>query len=461
MNKELLIDELNPANILSKFVFRTRYEDLPSDVVKDSKTFILDTLGVGVAGSNGPWVQNLIKTVMSWGAGDESRVLVHGSRMPATSAAIINAYQIHCLEFDCVNEDAVLHPMATIMGALVSEIDKGVQYSGKDLITAVTVGVDASCVLGLSSLSPMRFFRPSTAGAFGATAAVAKLRGLSSEQIINAFGATYGQISGTLQPHLEGSPVLGMQIGFCARAAVAACDLAMEGLDGPKYVISGQYGYLNLFEGEYDHESSFSNLGNVWQISNLSHKPFPSGRLTHGMVDAVQRLKKTNSLNPDEIKSVRCIVPPLAHRLTGRPDIEDPEPNYAKLCIPFVTATAILHGTVGVNHFKKEWLINKDVHKLAKKIKSIESDEKDPNVMSPQFMEIDLKNGEKLNIEIPDIYGHPNNPLSYEENKSKFLNAWNSAAKKLDPSNAEKLISNIDNLEKLEDVSKLIDLLVE
>ena len=77
--------------------------------------------------------------------------------------------------------------------------------------------VDSSSVLGLSSRSPMRFFRPSTAGAFGATAAIAKFRGFNLDEIINAFGATYGQISGTLQPHLEGSPVLGMQIGFCAR----------------------------------------------------------------------------------------------------------------------------------------------------------------------------------------------------------------------------------------------------
>ena len=155
MNNQSQLDKLNPVNILSNFIYQTSFEDLPSDAVKATKTFILDTIGVGIAGSNGPWVENLIKIVQGWGAGNDSRVIVHGTRLPATSAAIVNAYQIHCLEYDCVNEDAVLHPMATIMGALLSEIDRGKVYSGKDLITAVAVGVDASSVLGLSSRSPM------------------------------------------------------------------------------------------------------------------------------------------------------------------------------------------------------------------------------------------------------------------------------------------------------------------
>ena len=61
--------------------------------------------------------------------------------------------------------------------------------------------------------------------------------------------------------------------------------------------------------------------------------------------------------------------------------------------------------------------------------------------MSPQFLEIFLKNKEVLKVTIPSIYGHPDNPLSDAENKNKFLNAWKSAAKTLDPSKAEKVIS--------------------
>ena len=68
-------------------------------------------------------------------------------------------------------------------------------------------------------------------------------------------------------------------MGFVQDFCNSACDLAKEGLNGPKDVFSGKYGYLSLFEGEYDYSKAFNNLGSVWQVSRLSHKPFPSGKV--------------------------------------------------------------------------------------------------------------------------------------------------------------------------------------
>ena len=453
-------EDVNPVETLAAHVVGTRFEYLPQDAVNAAKTFILDSIGVGVAGSDGPWVRELIETAKQWGAGDDSRVFVHGTRLPATSAAIVNAYQIHCLEYDCVNEDAVIHPMATILGAVSAEADRVGGYSGKDLILAVVLGVDASCVLGVSSRAPMRFFRPSTAGAFGATAAVAKLRGFDESTLINAFGTIYGQISGTLAPHREGSPVLGMQIGFCARGAISACDLAQAGLIGPHEVITGMYGYLPMYEGEYDHVAAFESLGKTWQINRVSHKPFPSGRLTHGVVDGIQQLRKREGLKPEDVERMVALVPPLAHRLTGRPDITDPEPNYAKLCIPFVAATALLEGTVDVRHFKGDWLRNPKVHEIAAKVEPVEDSNPNTNAVAPQKLEVYLKDGRKLEVDMPQIFGHPENPLSDEQNIEKFKRSWSAAAKPLSEASADQMIEAVRNLEGVDDVRSLIDLTI-
>ena len=40
--------------------------------------------------------------------------------IPATLVAVVNAYQIHCLEYDCEHEAAAVHPMATVLSALVA-----------------------------------------------------------------------------------------------------------------------------------------------------------------------------------------------------------------------------------------------------------------------------------------------------------------------------------------------------
>ena len=451
----------NPVFALAHHVVATRFEDLPAHAVRAAKTFLLDSIGVGIAGSDGPWVKELIATVAKWGTGSDARLFVHGARLPASSAAIVNAYQIHCLEFDCVNEDAVIHPMATILGAIMAEADRAGGISGKDFLTAIAVGIDSSCVLGLSSKSPMRFFRPSTAGAFGATAAVAKLRRFSEETLVNAFGAIYGQISGTLAPHREGSPVLGMQIGFCARGAIAACDLAEAGLLGPKDVITGMYGYLPLYEGDYDHVPVFATLGKVWQVANISHKPFPSGRLTHGVIDGIQQLIKSHGLKAEQVDRMVAKVPPLAWRLTGRPDIPDPEPNYAKLCIPFVAATALLTGgVVDVQHFKGDWLKNKQVHDLAGRVLAVQDDNPLQNKVAPQRLEVYLKDGTMLAVDMPEIFGHPKNPLTAQQNLDKFRRNWTAAAKPLDPKGAQAVIDMVENIEKIADMRALLDRIV-
>jgi aconitate decarboxylase len=99
----------------------TRYEDLPEAAIAAAKTLILDSLGVGIAGSAGPWAGELVRSAAGWGQGAQARVFAHGTRLPAPAAALCNGYQIHNLEFDCVHERAVVHPMAVLLAAASAE----------------------------------------------------------------------------------------------------------------------------------------------------------------------------------------------------------------------------------------------------------------------------------------------------------------------------------------------------
>ena len=47
--------------LFAEHVSGTRFEDLPEAAVRAARIFILDTLGVGLAGSNGPRVADLIE----------------------------------------------------------------------------------------------------------------------------------------------------------------------------------------------------------------------------------------------------------------------------------------------------------------------------------------------------------------------------------------------------------------
>src|SRR5262249_29481016 len=157
-------------------------------------------------------------------------------RLPAAAAAMCNAYQVHNAEFDCLHEGAVVHALTVVLPATLAAAERKSSVSGADLIAAVVLGVDVAAGLGVAAATGMRFFRPATAGCLGATAAVGRLMDLEHTAMVHALSIAYGQACGTMQAHAEGSGLLAMQMGFNARNALVACDLAARGFTGPRGV---------------------------------------------------------------------------------------------------------------------------------------------------------------------------------------------------------------------------------
>ena len=263
---------------LVRHVAATRFQDLPAAAVAAVKTFCLDTIGVSVAGTAARYAAEMRAAVDKWGDGDEATALGLRETLPASSAAMVNAFHAHNQEFDCVHEAAVVHPLTTIQSAALAVAERAGGVSGQALILALALGVDVAASIGMAAKTGLRFFRPATAGVFGATAAVGKLAGLDAVGLKNALGLAYAQNAGTMQSHVEGGPALALQMGFAAGAAVRAVDLARAGLPGPHDVLEGPFGYFRLYEGEWDLEPAWAELGTVWRITQVSHKPFPTGR---------------------------------------------------------------------------------------------------------------------------------------------------------------------------------------
>ncbi|MGR3804039.1 MmgE/PrpD family protein [Marinibacterium profundimaris] len=457
--------EQNPLPWLAERVVETGFDDLPDLSVSKAKTFLLDTFGVGVAGCNGYKLDQIIKVAQSWGHGDDATVWVSGQKLPALAAAFVNGYQIHSLEYDCVSEEAVLHPFATILSAVMAYAERraaaGNPVTGKDFITAVVLGVDISLFLGKSATGPISFFRPATAGGMGAAAALAKLEGFDTDTLIRTMGNQYGQACGTLQPHVEGSPLLGMQVGFNARAAIASCDFARHGILGPSDIFTGQYGFFTLFErGGLDIRHGLNELDEAFQIERMSHKPFPSGRLTHGVVDGLMRLQGEHGFTAEDVAEITCWVPQLVKRLVGRPIIPDPAPNYAKLCLGFVAGSYLVHGQVDVEQFLgAEMLTHPLTHEIARNVTVIQNDNPSHSAMAPQTIRVALKSGAVHEVVVESVYGHYTNPLSAEENLAKFRRCW-ARADGMSEAAGETLIETVDRLHDLDDVSEIARLLV-
>jgi aconitate decarboxylase len=444
--------------IIADHVVKRGFRDLPSEVIGAAKTFILDTFGVGLAGSSEPPAADLVTTCAIWGHSRDARVWGSGTWLPAPSAAMCNATQVHNSEFDCLHEAAVVHAMSVVLPAAMAGAERKGDVSGADLIVAISVGVDVCASLGVAATRGLRFFRPSTAGTFGGVAALGKLIGLDKAQMVNAFSIAYGQLCGTMQAHTEGSPLLAMQMGFGARNAVVACDLAARGLAGPQNVLEGPYGYFNLFEP--GGSSTFlRDFGRRWFIAELAHKPFPCGRASHGIIEACLRLRGRHGSPADLVQSAKVRVPPLVYRLVGRPATQEMSSSYARLCAPYVAACALSRGKVGLADFQPVALHDPHTQDLASRVTIDKMEAVDPNALTPIEVEICLRDGSRHTSKIDKVYGNPAKPLSRADHLAKFYNNCAAAIEPLAPAAADRLVECVDRLEHVGDVAELGGLL--
>ncbi len=418
------------------------------------KTFLLDTLAVGVAGSVAPNADAVASVVRDWGQGGDCRVLGRPeARLPAPSAAFINAFQIHCQEYDCVHEPAVLHPMATVVAALKAQAERGTPCDGATFLAAVAAGVDIAVALGLAPTTPLKFFRPATAGVFGSVAALARLRGLSAQTTVDAFGYALAFASGSMQAHVEGKPALPVQVANAARSALVAVDLAVAGLAGPHRSVDGPFGYLNLFESAYDLEPVLRQLAGVRRIGEVSCKTFPTGRAAQGGLEALRVLMVEHRVAAGEIDRLSFRAPPLIRRLVGRPARADMDVAYARLCLPWLAAVALTRGEVGLGDFGTERLADRRLLDLASRVEVIDDGSPDPAAFTPLVLVAWLNDGRQIEVLVRSTPGSPEHPMTREQLLAKARGCLAHAGR---AGSLDRLVSGISEMEHAADVAAVL-----
>lgn len=380
---------------------------LPANVRADAERLLADTLAVGAAGATAPGADGVRSAATGWGSGEEARILGLPLRLPAASAAFVNSFQIHCLEWDAVHEPAVVHALSVVTGALLAAIDRRGGCPADEALAALSVGVDIASGLGIAADTPLSFFRPATAGCIGAALAVARIEGLGRDRLADVLGLAYSFCAGTMQAHVEGSIALPLQVANAARAAISAVDLVRSGLTGPHDALEGPFGYFALFDrgrlGLYT-----DALGQVWRITEVSTKPYPSGRASHAVLSTLADLRAQG-----EIKSMEAHVPPLIARLVGRAARPAMTPAYARLCLPVLTELMLQDGRIDPRRFA----VLPDVP--ADRLRVIVDGNPDPNALSPQRLAVTFQDGRQVERAIPNTLGSPDAPLSTAQAAAK------------------------------------------
>jgi 2-methylcitrate dehydratase PrpD len=234
-----------------------------------------------------------------------------------------------------------------------------------------------------------------------------------------------------------------------------SCELAGLGFAPAREVFEGAYGYLALFEGAFDLAPVLRELGHAWRIAEFSHKPFPAGRATHGGIEGVMTLRDRHGFGADDVSEIVISAPPLIQRLVGRPPVANPEASYARLCVAYVVAKVLQHGTIDITHFADTARTDPSTLALATRVRVVDDGNPDPNALAPQTVSVRFIGGTTLTWRCETMLAHPSRPLSSTQYLRKFRRCLEFSATALRPDAAAGLTEQIDALELLEDVRVL------
>lgn len=463
------------TSIVSRYISETHYDDLPQPITDRVKKSILDTIGIIMPASElMPELKPAIDLYLEAGGKEESTVLGYGVKLPSWAATFANGVRGHALDFADGHLEAVFRVGISVIPAALALAERKGAVSGKELITAVAVGEEFLCRLGISVARRRKSLGPWHAGIllgnFGATAAAAKMLNLTADQTDRALGIAFLQAGGTESTTAPDSNIRGMYAGFVGKTGVLAALMAQRGILGPRGCLGSRDGLFNVYlQGAYDREALVEKLGSEFELINLSFKPWPACALAHTYIDAMLNLRSEHSLRAEEIERIDVFSGEMSRELCNPIDIAEGRypktTNDAKRSIPFNVAVAALTGKVSFRSFTAEGLRDPEVLKVAEKVRRVPAPEfdgeftKKGNQLPPGKVAVTDKRGRTFTKQTEFPYGHHFNPIKFDDLVEKFRDCLAFSPRPIPAQDTERVIEMILHLEDVPDIREIINYL--
>jgi 2-methylcitrate dehydratase len=446
---------------LAAYTAALRYEDLPAEVVRQTKRLIVDTVGCALGGyGSGPATiaADIAATVTST---RPATVMVSGRRTSADLAAFANGAMIRFLDYNdgYTSTGESGHPSDSIAAALTAAEIAG--RTGKDLIAATVLAYEVFCrICDQADLKPLGWDHV-TVGGIASVAAGAKLLGLEGRKLAEAFNLGIAPNIALYQTRIGNvSMWKGCAYANASRNALFAVMLAERGMTGPSPIFEGVGGYFKAVTRAPFELAALGGHAHPYRIMECSIKRFPLGQYSQTVVEAaLQARAKIRSV--EEIAEVRIETVTTAVRLmAGDEDKWEPATREtADHSMPYTVAVALVHGTVADHHFDDEYLNDPAIRALTRRVKveaSAEADRRLPGAMLCTLTLVTVA-GARHAATVEYHRGHWRNPMSDAEVEGKFRSL---ARKVLAVERCDRLLEALWKLEELPHAGEVIRLTV-
>ena len=350
---------------IAEFIVKTDPSSISDDIYEHAKVAFMDWIAVTLGGKTDSLVKKLINYSDIMGGNPQATIIGYNVKKSMSHASLINGAMSHALDYDDTLASFLGHPSVTLFPALLA-LSEYEGMSGKDFLSSYIIGLQAGCAVGAcAGLEHYMagWHATSTLGHIASAAACAKLLGLDVKQTVFALGIGGTQASGLKR--VFGSMCKPFHAGIASQSGLMAALLSKDGFTSAEDIIEGPQGFLDVLQGKIN-EDVIGMLGLGWDIIHLSQKYHASCHATHSPLEAALTIVKKNSIDLNDIKSIKVYSSELSLGAAGK--TEPKSGLEGKFSIVYCVANALIRGITGNQAFTDEKVNDPAVRELMAKI---------------------------------------------------------------------------------------------
>lgn len=310
---------------LAHFVVGSQLRAIPDSIKHEATRAFVNWVGCVLGGITDPTTLLLESALKSTFGASEATVFGRGLRIDVPNVALLNCLASTVHGFDDTHVPTIIHPTGPVAAAATAFAETKATR-GADLLHALLIGIELECRLGNALLAPpattsIGFLPTALTGAIGAAVAGAKLLNLDADRTMSAIGIAACSAAGLRET--IGSMAAPFALACPARNGAVATLLAERRFSATATTLDGPKGLLKTYGNPPNPKAVLEGLGQRFELTTNTFKPYPCGVWVHAAVDVCLNLVRAHDLQPGTIARVRLKVNPRALTIAGRKEPSD------------------------------------------------------------------------------------------------------------------------------------------
>ena len=415
-NTQVAADHNAPpvTQILANFVATHPSRGWSDAVDHEAHRTVLNWLGCAVGAAQHEAADAALAAVNLLQPAPQATVLGRLEKVDMASAALINGITSHTFDFDDTHLKTIIHPAGPVASAVLA-LAEHTGSTGREVIDAVVIGIDVSCRVG-NAMYPDHYDRgwhiTGSTGTLGAAAACARLLKLNAQQTAMALGIAASQPVGMREQF--GTMTKPFHPGGAARAGLMSALLASQGFTASPKALEAPRGMMQTVSTKNDWNEITGELGQRFEISFNSYKPFACGIVIHPSIDACAQLR-AQGVTPEQVERIELKVHSLVLELTGKKEPTDG--LQAKFSVYHGCAAGLTFGRAAEDEFADALVTRADMVALRRKVVATVDDSIDEASADATAVLLD---GRRVHVFVEHAIGSLQNPMSDSQLEAKF-----------------------------------------